>query len=488
MSTNGQIQDRDAALAYLYDRIDYERSARLPYRSRGLKLDRMRELLSYLGNPQQAIPVVHVAGTKGKGSTSAMIAAILSVAGYRTGLYTSPHLHRIEERLVVDGKPCSSQEFTQLVEQIRPFVEKMDADGAQNGRAGRGPTYFEITTAAALAHFARREVDAAVLEVGLGGRLDSTNVCSPEVCVITSISLDHTRQLGNTLASIAAEKAGIIKPAIPVITGVTNDEPLGIIEQIARQRGADCYVPGRDFHLRYHGSRWTLASDEPGLASGGASNAFDYWETNGQQRQFALERVAVGLLGRHQASNAAVAIAAIRRLCERGWKIEPSHIRTGLATVQVAARAERLSNAPSVVIDAAHNVASIEALVETLCETGLGEHSDRRILVFATSEDKDAEGMLRRLLPHFDMVILTRYMNNPRFVEPADLLRMTQRIRSDSDERSLEMRIQPNPSAAWQLAKSAAKATDLICVTGSFFLASEIRELVLSAEHRPTCV
>ena len=201
----------DAALEFLLGRIDYERTTAVPYCRREYRLDRMRELLNRLDDPQRTYPIVHVAGTKGKGSTAAMIAGILTAAGYRTGLYSSPHLDRMEERVAIDGQSCSSGELVELIERVWPAVSAMDRCADQGDGPGR-PTYFEITTAMALVQFARRAVDAAVLEVGMGGRLDSTNVCPTIASVITSISFDHTKQLGNTLESIAREKAGIIKP------------------------------------------------------------------------------------------------------------------------------------------------------------------------------------------------------------------------------------------------------------------------------------
>ena len=191
---------RQAALDWLMGRINYERTAFIPYQERQLKLDRMRQLLTRLGQPDAGLKIVHVAGTKGKGSTSAMIAAMLTAAGYRTGVFSSPHLERIEERFAVDGQPCTADELVALVDRLRPVVEAMDDEAAADGDPTGGPTYFEVTTAMALVHFVERQVDAAVLEVGLGGRLDSTNVCLPAVSVITSISFDHTKQLGNTLA------------------------------------------------------------------------------------------------------------------------------------------------------------------------------------------------------------------------------------------------------------------------------------------------
>ena len=223
----------DDALALLWERIDYERASGVVYGESEYKLDRMRELLARLGNPQSSAPIVHVAGTKGKGSTAAMTAAVLSAAGYRTGLFSSPHLKRVEERMAIDGQLCPEAEFLKLARRLRPIVADMDAQAARTS-GEVGPTYFELTTAVALLHFATQQVDAMVLEVGMGGRLDSTNVCSSTVSVITSISFDHTRQLGHTLALIAREKAGIIKPGVPVVSGVVADEPRGVIEEVSQ--------------------------------------------------------------------------------------------------------------------------------------------------------------------------------------------------------------------------------------------------------------
>ncbi|MGE3243073.1 MAG: folylpolyglutamate synthase/dihydrofolate synthase family protein, partial [Pirellulales bacterium] len=228
---------RDAAERWLLDRINFERTLVAPYNERQLKLDRMRTLLVRLGQPDAGLKIIHVAGTKGKGSTSAMIAAVLTAAGYRTGVFSSPHLEGIEERFVVDGAQCSAAEFVSLVDQLRPVVAAMDAEALAAGDAHGGPTYFECTTAIALLLFAERKVEAVVLEVGLGGRLDSTNVCLPVVSVITGIGFDHMQQLGYTLAAIAGEKAGIIKPGVPVVTGVTHPEPLAVIERVAQEHG-----------------------------------------------------------------------------------------------------------------------------------------------------------------------------------------------------------------------------------------------------------
>src|SRR3954467_3094303 len=231
-------------------RINYKRTG-VPYQARQLKLDRMRQLLTRLGQPDAGMKIVHVAGTKGKGSTSVMIATVLTAAGYKTGVFSSPHLEQIEERFAVDGQPCTADELVALVNRLVPVVRAIDEEAAAEGDPTGGPTYFEITTAMALLHFVEHQVDAAVLEVGLGGRLDSTNVCLPAVSVITSISYDHMQQLGNTLASIAREKAGIIKPGVPLISGVVDPEPQAVVAQTARDHGCRLIQIGRDFRCEY---------------------------------------------------------------------------------------------------------------------------------------------------------------------------------------------------------------------------------------------
>jgi dihydrofolate synthase / folylpolyglutamate synthase len=534
---------RETAMQFLDGRIDYERAQSMPCSEEAFKLDRMRELLRRLGNPQDKMAIVHVAGTKGKGSTSAMIAAMLSAAGYRTGLFTSPHLNRIEERIAINGQPCSAEELTELVERVRPHVEEMDGGEGRGARGEEtaapnpeipkspnpqipsGPTYFEILTAMALDCFRRREVDAAVLEVGLGGRLDSTNVCSPRVSIITSISFDHTKQLGETLAAIAAEKGGIIKPGVPVISGVDADEPREVIRRIARQNGCRLVELGVDFDFVYH---------PPGHLERGPSPArLDYLELeNEKPRPVVAESAAsattgrgftcieIGLLGRHQAANAAVALATIAELRQQGWTIPEAAIRRGLAEVVWPARVEVVARRPTVVLDAAHNVASVAALLEVLGESF---SASRRLLIFATTLEKDHRGMLQQLLPRFDHIIFTRYSNNPRSVPPEELLALAEELRTVSplplgegpgvratssgqwpvasgqttegrEERgerrgtqspNLQISKSPNsnpqlevlatPAAAWDAIRRLATPDDLICITGSFFLASEMR-------------
>jgi dihydrofolate synthase/folylpolyglutamate synthase len=468
------VSDYNSALEFLLGRVNFERTTTVPYQSATFKFDRMRRLLALLGDPHLGLKAVHLAGTKGKGSTAAMVAAILRASGRSTGLYTSPHLSRIEERIVIDGAPCSEAEFTQLTAELAEAVGRLVREP---GEEEHDPTFFEVTTAMAFLHFARRQVDAAVLEVGLGGRLDSTNVCSPTVTIITSISFDHTKQLGNTLAEIAGEKAGIIKPGVPCISGVLKDEPRQVIERIAAERQAPLWQLGREFDYSQAGS---LAAEGPG-------ERLDYLEPVGSESP-ALADLRVNLLGQHQAANAALAVAGIGRLNDAGWNIAPQAIHEGLASARVPARIEVVAEQPTVIVDVAHNVASIDALVAVLA----GRFSARRRwLVFASSRDKDTAGMLARLLPQFDEVILTQYIENPRAVEPEQLLALAQQVMSPGAAAAQPaLHVAPTPSAAWAQVVARAGREDLVCITGSFFLAAELRPLVLASrlEHRSPVV
>ena len=321
------------AVEFLDKRVDFERFQTMPGPGRELKLDRMRALLDRLGNPQDKLRIVHVAGTKGKGSTSAMIAAVLQAAGYRTGLFTSPHLEKIEERIAIDGQPCTADQFAELAAAVRPAVEALDQEAEAAGSGEHGPTYFEIITAMALLCFVRHRVQAAVLEVGLGGRLDSTNVCRPLVSVITSISFDHVQQLGHTLEAIAREKAGIIKPGVPVISGVTAEEPRTVIRRIARESNCRLAELDEDFRFEYQPPQH--------LEGQAALGSVMFWEVSANKASLPLVEgrgegcdLPLALLGRHQAANAAIALATIHELIRQGWNISEQAICQGFLTVR----------------------------------------------------------------------------------------------------------------------------------------------------------
>jgi dihydrofolate synthase/folylpolyglutamate synthase len=322
------------------------------------------------------------------------------------------------------------------------------------------PTFFEVATALGFLHFVRRRVQVAVVEVGLGGRFDSTNVCSPEVALITSISLDHTRQLGDRLASIAMEKAGIVKPGIATISGATVPEARQVIETICFERRAPLQELGKDFHYSYQpGQIGRLADAKPSLRPS---------RVQVQTRERTWPVMELGLLGEHQAANAAVAVACIEQLRAKGWHIAGDAVAWGLANVCWPARLEVVGRRPLTVLDCAHNVASAEALVQTL-RTSFPPA--RRLLVFASSNDKDVAGIFRILAPEFAHAILTRYSSNARSIPPLELADLLKR------SADLPFTICSTAAEAWRAAQALAGADDLVCITGSVFLAGEVRAL-----------
>jgi dihydrofolate synthase/folylpolyglutamate synthase len=445
----------DEALAYWYSRVNYEQKTP---QAGDFKLDRMRALMRFLGDPHERLRIVHVAGSKGKGSTSAMLAAILRHAGYRVGLFTSPHLVRVEERMQVDGVSVTPDELSVLLGDVRAAVE-----------AGRlEPTFFEVATAVGFLHFVRRRVDVAVIEVGLGGRLDSTNVCQPLVAIITSISHDHTQMLGTELSSIAAEKAGIVKPGRPVVSGVTTPEARSVIERVCRERHAPLQQLGIDFLYEY----------EPGFVDENElreprvrvlSTQYSVLSTAGQARS-SPSWLELGLLGEHQAANAALAVAVVQLLREQGLHIADPAVAEGLARVDWPARLEVVGRRPFVVLDCAHNVASALALVQTLTSSFPATPS---FLIFAASGDKDLAGMFQVLAPHFQHIYLTSYTTSTRAVPPE---RLAEILRVVTD---VSYSICPTSVGAWDSARVQACPNDLICITGSVFLAGELRPLLI---------
>ena len=438
----------EEAIRFWFGRVNFEQ--RIPLAD-DLKLDRMRTILARLGDPQEKLRIVHVAGSKGKGSTSAMLAAILQAAGYRTGLFTSPHLVAVEERIQVDLRPILRNDVAARMSQIRAACAGTDLK--------QQLTFFEIATALGFLHFAHHGVDVAIVEVGLGGRYDSTNICRPLASVITSISLDHTQVLGNTPELIAREKAGIIKPGRPVISGVRSAGPRDVIVEIAHERGAPIRQIGVDFDYRYEPALVGATPQREPIAHVGT------WRGD-------WPGLRLGLIGEHQAHNAAVAIAAVETVREAGIAVGDAAVRAGLAGVSWPARLEVLRRRPLAVLDCAHNVASAQALVQALAESFPRHRNSRRWLVFAGSRDKDLPGMLSVLAPPFDRIVLTRFQGSSRATAPEELVPLL-----SPDKRGAAM-VVANASKAWRHTVQEAGEHDLICVTGSVFLAGELRALM----------
>jgi dihydrofolate synthase/folylpolyglutamate synthase len=467
----------DQALAFWYGCINYEQRPPLPD---DLKLEQMRALLTQLRNPQERLRIVHISGSKGKGSTAAMLAAILREAGYRTGLFTSPHLCDVGERIQIDGKPIGHSDLACWMTEIQAVVTRL----RQHHVAGISdpstfsPTFFEIATALGFYHFWLRRVDLAVVEVGLGGRLDSTNVCVPEVSIITSISFDHTRQLGNKLTSIAREKAGIVKPRRPVISGATVPEAREVIEQICRERQAPLRQLGNELHYQYFPGKVTTPASLPLLPHDHrtAPPPHHLATHHPSSVQITTDRrtwptMELRLLGEHQAANAALVIGCVEELQVQGWNISDKAVKKGLGEVVWPARLEVISRHPLVVLDCAHNVASAQAMVEAL-DTSFPP--GRRHLIFASSNDKDVRGILEVLGPCFSHVYATRYANNPRCVPPEELARLV------ADLGPTPVTVCSQAIDAWKRACEHARPDDLICITGSVFLAGELRPVITS--------
>ena len=434
------------ALEYLYRFTDFSLERKLRYAPERFDLQRMRDFLAQIGLPQAAFPIIHIAGTKGKGSVAAFCAAMLQAGGYRVGLYTSPHLHEYTERIQINGEAIPKAAFVRLVDELRPFLADDSA-----------LTTFEITTALALLYFQQQGATAAVLEVGLGGRLDATNVIEPLASVITPISYDHTEFLGNTLAQIAAEKAGIIKPNTPVIVGPQAPEAQEVIVRIAAEREAPCLLVEQFYN-------WELVNRD---LSGQTFRVWPRPDAPWQTFEWAppaARELRVPLLGRHQMENAVTAFAALQTAHNLGLALAEGAYEHGLARVHWPGRFEILAAAPTLVVDAAHNVDSARRLVAALDDVFPGAPTT---LLFGASSDKDLAGMLAELLPRMQRVIFTQ-SDHPRAVTAADLAAYA----PDFDGQVLAVE---SPALALEAAVRAAPPEAVILATGSLFLAAEIR-------------
>lgn len=408
-----------------------------------LGLETVGHLLALLDNPQGGLPSIHIGGTNGKGSTAAMLAAMLQAAGYRTGLYTSPHLLGFTERIRIDGVPIGEAEVTHLAAQLRTLCAEHFAQyPIPNPPSDRlpHPTFFELTTAMAFLHFQRQAVEVAVIEVGLGGRFDATNIITPRVAVVTNVSLEHQEYLGRTLPEIAMEKAGIIKAGVPVVTA-TRDEAFEVIRRTASERGAPLlHIPAS--------YSWTIG------ASGMSGQSLDL--TGPNRRYDALE---IPLAGRHQAENAVTAIAAAELLDAQGFRLSETVIRRGLTQASWPGRLQIVADRPRILLDGAHNPAGAQALSAFVQEhrPTLG----RLVLVFGVLKDKDWETMLALLGPLADQIILT-HPPADRGADPHDLLL--------ADRYCPKVEIAADPGEGLALARAAAGVDDTILVTGSLYM------------------
>jgi dihydrofolate synthase/folylpolyglutamate synthase len=435
------------AIDFLMGHTDYERMRVVRYNTTTFNLDRMRQLLEALGNPHQSYKTIHIAGTKGKGSTCHMLAAMLRSAGFKVGLYTSPHLLNLRERICVSGEHISEEQFALLMKRIEVAMKKLGANK---------PTFFEILTAMGFSHFADQQVDIAVIETGLGGRLDSTNVITPEVTAITNISYDHMAVLGNSLSKIAEEKAGIFKKDIPALSCLQEPEVASTLSRIAQQVHAPLEFVGTDieFSHRFEVTRPAGPHVRVSLTT--------------QRSHF--EHLTVPLIGEHQAVNCGLALAILDKLKARGLQFSDTKAVSGLHEVNLPGRIETVWQDPRVIIDGAHNAASVKALFR-----GISQYIpyDSMVVIFGCNCDKDIDGMLEQVSLGADKVIFTRSHNNPKSASPDELsARYVDRFGKMAQATETF-------SEAMDIATRAISREDLVAVTGSFYLIGEAKRFFM---------
>ena len=410
------------------DSLDYLYS--LQFFGIKLGLENIRELLSRIGNPQERLRIIHIAGTNGKGSTAAALASIFHAAGVPAGLYTSPHLHHFSERIRIDTQQITESEVVELIEELRPHAEALRT------------TFFEFTTAMALLCFQRRGVHWVILETGLGGRLDATNIVTPELCLITPIALDHTAYLGTTLAEVAAEKAGIFKPGVAVISAQQDPEVTAVLQQRAEQLSLPLSQFGYDYHYRNEAELFTVSA-----------------------AAFLLDNVETTLIGAHHQQNLALAAVAADYLSNSGLEVSPAAIREGLEKVRWPGRLEWLPD--QILLDGAHNPAGAKKLAAYLQLQSL----DGLHLVIGCKADKQTDEILSELLPFVSCV----YVTQPPIDEAAPVEKLVQQVR----ESGILVSEYVDPIVAINTALKYRSPGDIILVAGSLFLVAAIREFLL---------
>lgn len=445
--------DYKAALAYIAQFIDYERSPDFSRQARLYNLNRISLLLELLGNPQDRLRVVHIAGSKGKGSTAALIASVLRRAGYKTGLFTSPHLITPRERCRIDGQLISETDVALYIEKLKPAISKVC--DSEFGRV----SFFEIYTALAFCYFANKATDFAVVEVGLGGRLDATNVVKPVATVITPISLEHTAILGETYAEIAAEKAEIIKQGCPLALAPQHPEARVVVEKVASKRK----VPIVEVRKTRRRVPATLYRDGVPVAQ----------QFDGETNSARYPRLTIPLLGHHQFVNATTALAGIECLKQQRYRIPKASIYAGFKKVQWPGRIHLIMSSPTVVLDGAHSPVSIQALGSTIRESFRYE---RLIFIVSLMRDKNLTAIGEIVSKTADSVITTQAFDNPR-VMPAETIRDAWRGMCE------KVIARPTAEGAIATALSSASRADLICITGSLYLVGEALKVFKSDEE-----
>jgi dihydrofolate synthase/folylpolyglutamate synthase len=448
-SSSRRFADYSAAMAALQQCLNVEqvRPAQLDV-PKVFNLDRMTALMEALGNPQLSYKTIHVAGSKGKGSTCEMTAAALSGCGYAVGLFTSPHLVDISERIRINQAPISQDEMAHQLGRAFDAAEELPK---KLGEA----TYFELLTAAAFLHFSDQAVDIAVIEVGMGGRTDATNVVKPEVCAISAIQLEHTQVLGNTLEKIAREKAGILKPGIPAVSVPQKPEVLAVLREVAAGLGTRVEVLNEEIEFSYRFE----ASAELGPH---ARVCLSTPRSN-------FEHLPVPLKGEHQAHNCGLALSILDRLRERGVGTPEGAVAAGLSKTPSNGRLELIHTQPRIMIDGAHNPESIAALVKAI---GAQVRSDSMVVVFGCAADKDVAGMLTSMALGADKIIFTKVEGNQRAMDPRDLVRKFTEVCGRMAQHY------PTLKDALNKAAQAVARDDLILVTGSFAMAGEAKRLL----------
>ncbi|MBX3363266.1 MAG: bifunctional folylpolyglutamate synthase/dihydrofolate synthase [Phycisphaeraceae bacterium] len=449
-----RLSDLTSALEYLSSRTNFERANPAHLGADAFRLERMHGLLERLGQPHRDSRFVHVAGSKGKGSTVEMVASCLSACGYTVGVYTSPHLIDVRERIRLGSSWIAEADFVRLMRDVAEAA----ADVVK--RLGEA-TYFEVLTALALKYFAEQAVDVAVIEVGLGGRLDSTNVITPEVCAITAIQLEHTQILGETLDLIAREKAGIMKPGVPCVTIEQPPEVLGVFRERAAELNTPLLVLGQDIDFSYRFE----ASPELG----------PHVRVCVQTSRSNFEHLPVPLRGHHQAANCGIALGVLDRLRERGFDTPERDVAAGLARTPSEGRMELVWERPRILIDGAHTAESIEAFMKAV---GAHMRYDSMVAIFGCAADKSVDGLLQKLALGADKVIFTQAAGNPRAAKPADLARRFSELCGKMSQ------VEPSVKDAINTAYRSVGHEDLICVTGSFYVAGEAKQLLTEAKSK----